>query len=123
MEACWPSCSACAEPAGLAGRKIRCLPLTVVTELVRLMGAAATRVAFDDIYTGLQARAIDNWMWDAKVHRLKAWRSLLRPRYLPPRCLEITHTSTADIEHSSFDAKLAVRTSTVCPPVSRKVTW
>ncbi len=54
-----------ADPAGLAGRKIRCLPSPVVTEVVRLMGAAATPMAFGEIYTGLQAGVIDGLEHDA----------------------------------------------------------
>ncbi len=53
------------DPAGLAGRKIRCLPSPVVTEVVRLMGAAATPMAFGEIYTGLQAGVIDGLEHDA----------------------------------------------------------
>ena len=53
------------EPAGLAGRKIRSLPNPVVTETVRLMGAAATPMAFGEIYTGLQAGVIDGLEHDA----------------------------------------------------------
>jgi TRAP-type transport system periplasmic protein len=53
------------EPAGLEGRKIRCLPTPVVTETVRLMGAAATPMAFGEVYTGLQAGVIDGLEHDA----------------------------------------------------------
>jgi TRAP-type transport system periplasmic protein len=53
------------EPAGLAGKKIRSLPSPVVTETVRLMGAAATPMAFGEIYTGLQAGVIDGLEHDA----------------------------------------------------------
>ena len=53
------------DPAGLAGRKIRSLPSPVVTEVVRLMGAAATPMAFGEIYTGLQAGVIDGLEHDA----------------------------------------------------------
>jgi len=53
------------DPAGLAGRKIRSLPNPVVTETVRLMGAAATPMAFGEIYTGLQAGVIDGLEHDA----------------------------------------------------------
>jgi tripartite ATP-independent transporter DctP family solute receptor len=53
------------DPAGLAGRKIRCLPSPVVTETVRLMGAAATPMAFGEIYTALQAGVIDGLEHDA----------------------------------------------------------
>jgi TRAP-type transport system periplasmic protein len=53
------------EPAELAGRKIRSLPNPVVTETVRLMGAAATPMAFGEIYTALQAGVIDGLEHDA----------------------------------------------------------
>ena len=52
-------------PTDLAGRKIRSLPNPVVTETVRLMGAAATPMAFGEIYTGLQAGVIDGLEHDA----------------------------------------------------------
>jgi TRAP-type C4-dicarboxylate transport system substrate-binding protein len=47
------------EPGQLAGKKIRSLPNPVITELVRLMGAAATPLAFGEIYTALQAGVLD----------------------------------------------------------------
>ncbi len=53
------------DPAGLAGRKIRSLPSPTVTETVRLMGAAATPMAFGEIYTGLQAGVVDGLEHDA----------------------------------------------------------
>jgi tripartite ATP-independent transporter DctP family solute receptor len=53
------------DPAGLAGKKIRSLPNPVVTETVRLMGAAATPMAFGEIYTGLQAGVLDGLEHDA----------------------------------------------------------
>jgi tripartite ATP-independent transporter DctP family solute receptor len=53
------------DPAGLAGKKIRSLPNPVVTETVQLMGAAATPMAFGEIYTGLQAGVIDGLEHDA----------------------------------------------------------
>jgi tripartite ATP-independent transporter DctP family solute receptor len=46
-------------PEELAGQKIRTLPNPVVTECLRLMGAAATPLAFGEIYTALQAGVID----------------------------------------------------------------
>src|SRR3978361_396203 len=42
-------------PEDLAGLKIRTLPNPVITECLRLMGAAATPLAFGEIYTALQA--------------------------------------------------------------------
>src|SRR5271155_3981542 len=46
-------------PEDLAGLKIRTLPNPVITECLRLMGAAATPMAFGEIYTGLQAGVLD----------------------------------------------------------------
>ncbi len=47
------------EPPDLAGRKIRTLPNPVLTETLRLMGAAATPMAFGEVYTALQAGVLD----------------------------------------------------------------
>src|SRR3954449_8823513 len=46
-------------PEDLAGLKIRTLPNPVITEYLRLMGAAATPLAFGEIYTALQAGVLD----------------------------------------------------------------
>ncbi|HXW25546.1 MAG TPA: TRAP transporter substrate-binding protein [Xanthobacteraceae bacterium] len=46
-------------PEELAGLKIRTLPNPVITECLRLMGAAATPLAFGEIYTALQAGVLD----------------------------------------------------------------
>jgi len=51
--------TAFSDPGGLAGRKIRTLPNPVITECLRLMGAAATPMAFGEIYTALQAGVLD----------------------------------------------------------------
>lgn len=48
-----------AGPQDLAGLKIRTLPNPVITECLRLMGAAATPLAFGEIYTALQAGVLD----------------------------------------------------------------
>jgi TRAP-type C4-dicarboxylate transport system substrate-binding protein len=47
------------EPADLAGVKIRTLPNPIITECLRLMGAAATPLAFGEVYTALQAGVLD----------------------------------------------------------------
>ena len=39
--------------------KIRTLPNPIITECLRLMGAAATPLAFGEIYTALQAGVLD----------------------------------------------------------------
>jgi TRAP-type transport system periplasmic protein len=46
-------------PEDLAGLKIRTLPNPVITECLRLMGAAAAPLAFGEIYTALQAGVLD----------------------------------------------------------------
>jgi TRAP-type transport system periplasmic protein len=46
-------------PEDLAGKKIRTLPSPTITEVLRLMGAAATPLAFGEIYTALQAGVLD----------------------------------------------------------------
>ena len=46
-------------PEDLAGLKIRTLPKPIITECLRLMGAAATPLAFGEIYTALQAGVLD----------------------------------------------------------------
>jgi tripartite ATP-independent transporter DctP family solute receptor len=46
-------------PEDLAGLKIRTLPNPVITECLHLMGAAATPLAFGEIYTALQAGVLD----------------------------------------------------------------
>ena len=46
-------------PEDLSGMKIRTLPNPVITECLRLMGAAATPLAFGEIYTALQAGVLD----------------------------------------------------------------
>src|ERR1700740_3512330 len=46
-------------PEDLGGLKIRTLPNPVITECLRLRGAAATPLAFGEIYTALQAGVLD----------------------------------------------------------------
>lgn len=47
------------EPADLSGVKIRTLPNPIITECLRLMGAAAVPLAFGEVYTALQAGVLD----------------------------------------------------------------
>src|ERR1700728_568593 len=51
--------SAVNAPADLAGKRIRTLPNKIITECLKLMGAAATPMAFGEIYTALQAGVLD----------------------------------------------------------------
>src|SRR6185312_5568378 len=76
-------------PDELAGKKIRSLPNPVITETVRLMGAAATPMAFGEIYTGLQAGVIDGLEHDAptilsaKFYETAKYFTLTRHIYTP----------------------------------------
>lgn len=54
-------------PEELAGLKIRTLPNPVITECLRLMGAAATPLAFGGIYTALQAGVLDGLEHDPPI--------------------------------------------------------
>jgi tripartite ATP-independent transporter DctP family solute receptor len=47
------------DPASLSGKKIRTLPSPTITEVLRLMGAAATPLAFGEVYTAMQAGVLD----------------------------------------------------------------
>ena len=51
-------------PEDLAGLKIRTLPNPIITECLRLMGAAATPLAFGEVYTALQAGVLDGMEHD-----------------------------------------------------------
>jgi TRAP-type transport system periplasmic protein len=46
-------------PDDLTGLKIRTLPNPIITECLKLMGAAATPLAFGEVYTALQAGVLD----------------------------------------------------------------
>src|ERR1700682_1555468 len=52
-------------PEDLHGLKIRTLPNPVITECLRLMGAAAPPLAFGEIYTALQAGVLDGLEHDS----------------------------------------------------------
>ncbi len=95
------------DPAGLAGRKIRCLPTPVVTETVRLMGAAATPMAFGEIYTGLQAGVIDGLEHDA-------------PTVLSAKFYETAKTFTLTQHiYNPFGCFISDRTLRRLPPAQR----
>ena len=59
----------CKTPAGnpgtIAGKKIRTLPNPVITEVLHRMGAAATPLAFGEVYTAMQAGVLDGVEHDA----------------------------------------------------------
>ena len=77
------------EPADLAGLKIRTLPNPIITECLRLMGAAATPLAFGEVYTALQAGVLDGLEHDpptilaSKFYETVKFYSLTEHNYSP----------------------------------------
>lgn len=76
-------------PEDLAGQKIRTLPNPVITECLRLMGAAATPLAFGEIYTALQAGVLDGLEHDpptmiaSKFYETAKFYSLTQHNFSP----------------------------------------
>jgi TRAP-type C4-dicarboxylate transport system substrate-binding protein len=76
-------------PEDLSGLKIRTLPNPVITECLRLMGAAATPLAFGEIYTGLQAGVLDGLEHDpptivaSKFYETAKFYSLTQHNFSP----------------------------------------
>jgi tripartite ATP-independent transporter DctP family solute receptor len=76
-------------PDDLVGLKIRTLPNPVITECLRLMGAAATPLAFGEIYTALQAGVLDGLehdpptMFASKFYETAKFYSLTRHNFSP----------------------------------------
>jgi len=77
------------EPADLAGVKIRTLPNPIITECLRLMGAAATPLAFGEVYTALQAGVLDGVEHDpptivaSKFYETSKFYSLTQHNFSP----------------------------------------
>src|SRR6201987_5538355 len=76
-------------PDDLAGLKIRTLPNPIITECLRLMGAAATPLAFGEIYTALQAGVLDGLEHDpptilaSKFYETAKNYALTEPNFSP----------------------------------------
>jgi TRAP-type transport system periplasmic protein len=76
-------------PDDLAGLKIRTLPNPVITECLRPMGAAATPMAFGEIYTALQAGVLDGLEHDpptivaSKFYETAKFYSLTQHNFSP----------------------------------------
>jgi TRAP-type C4-dicarboxylate transport system substrate-binding protein len=77
------------EPADLTGVKIRTLPNPIITECLRLMGAAATPLAFGEVYTALQAGVLDGVEHDpptivaSKFYETSKFYSLTQHNFSP----------------------------------------
>src|SRR6201998_4197402 len=93
-------------PEDLAGLKIRTLPNPIITECLRLMGAAATPLAFGEIYTALQAGVLDGLEHDpptivaSKFYETAKFYSLTEHIYSPL----VTYFS--DATYNRMDPKL-----------------
>ena len=96
--ACWRA-KPVHEPEDLAGLKIRTLPNPVITECLRLMGAAATPLAFGEIYTALQAGVLDGLEHDpptilaSKFYETAKYYALTQHIFSPL----VTYFSDADV--------------------------
>jgi len=94
------------EPADLAGIKIRTLPNPIITECLRLMGAAATPLAFGEVYTALQAGVLDGVEHDpptivaSKFYETSKFYSLTQHNFSP---LSIYFS---DATYKKMDAKV-----------------
>jgi tripartite ATP-independent transporter DctP family solute receptor len=76
-------------PDDLAGLKIRTLPNPIITECLKLMGAAATPLAFGEVYTALQAGVLDGLEHDpptmiaSKFYEAAKFYSLTQHNFSP----------------------------------------
>jgi TRAP-type C4-dicarboxylate transport system substrate-binding protein len=76
-------------PEELSGLKIRTLPNPVITECLKLMGAAATPLAFGEVYTALQAGVLDGLEHDpptivaSKFYETAKFYSLTQHNFSP----------------------------------------
>jgi len=93
-------------PEDLTGLKIRTLPNPVITECLRLMGAAATPLAFGEIYTALQAGVLDGLEHDpptilaSKFYETAKFYSLTQHNFSP---LAIYFS---EVTYAKIDSKL-----------------
>jgi TRAP-type transport system periplasmic protein len=93
-------------PEDLIGLKIRTLPNPVITECLRLMGAAATPLAFGEIYTALQAGVLDGLEHDpptivaSKFYETSKYYALTQHNFSP------LATYLSDATFNRLDPKL-----------------
>ena len=94
------------EPDQLAGKKIRSLPNPVITELVRLMGAAATPLAFGEIYTALQAGVLDGLEHDPPTILASKFYETAKYYALTQHIFSPLSTYMSDASFNRMDPKL-----------------
>jgi len=100
-------------PDDLTGLKIRTLPNPVITECLRLMGAAATPMAFGEIYTALQAGVLDGLEHDpptivaSKFYETSKFYSLTQHNF-SPLAIYLSETTFNRIPSSQREAFIDV---------------
>jgi TRAP-type transport system periplasmic protein len=93
-------------PEDLAGLKIRTLPNPVITECLRLMGAAATPLAFGEIYTALQAGVLDGLEHDPPTILASKFYETLKHYALTQHNFSPLAIYSSDMTFSRMDPKL-----------------
>jgi TRAP-type transport system periplasmic protein len=93
-------------PEDLAGLKIRTLPNPVITECLRLMGAAATPLAFGEIYTALQAGVLDGLEHDPPTILASKFYETAKYYALTQHIFSPLSTYMSDASFNRMDAKL-----------------
>jgi tripartite ATP-independent transporter DctP family solute receptor len=93
-------------PEDLAGLKIRTLPNPVITECLRLMGAAATPLAFGEIYTALQAGVLDGLEHDPPTILASKFYETAKYYALTQHIFSPLSTYMSDATFNRMDPKL-----------------
>jgi len=93
-------------PEDLAGLKIRTLPNPVITECLRLMGAAATPLAFGEIYTALQAGVLDGLEHDPPTILASKFYETAKFYALTQHIFSPLSTYMSDASFNRMDPKL-----------------
>src|SRR5580692_3225409 len=93
-------------PEDLAGLKIRTLPNPVITECLRLMGAAATPLAFGEIYTALQAGVLDGLEHDPPTILASKFYETAKYYALTQHIFSPLSTYMSDASFNRMDPKL-----------------
>ena len=94
------------EPGDLTGLKIRTLPNPVITECLRLMGAAATPLAFGEIYTALQAGVLDGLEHDPPTILASKFYETVKDYSLTEHNYSPLATYFSDLTHKRMEPKL-----------------
>src|SRR6201993_4155025 len=93
-------------PEDLAGLKIRTLPNPIITECLRLMGAAATPLAFGEIYTALQAGVLDGLEHDPPTILASKFYETAKNYALPQHIFSPLAIYFSDLTFTRMDPKL-----------------